>query len=255
MVSLASVMTDRTRIIAILVWATCVSAQEIPSGIALPITLSSTLDATKVKPGQPISGSIAQDVPLPSGAKLRSGSRVNGRVLQAGLMSDGGSYLRIQFDQVRDHGRAIPITTSLRALASPRAAQQAQFPKHTPYRGESPANWTTVQVGDDVVYRGGGHVMHGDAVVGDPVRDGVLAELTSEPESGCATGSDHRRLALWIFASSACGAYDFFDDLQITHPGDANPIGEIALQSRQNVKVPAGSALLLITTEGPQPHP
>ena len=249
-------MTGLKVIVAILLWATCVSGQEIPSGTALPITLSSTLDATKVKPGQPIAGSIAQDVPLPSGAKIRAGSRVNGRVLQAGLLPAGGSYLRIRFDRVRAHsdGRAIPVTTSLRALASPWAVQEAQLPKHSPYRRESPANWTTVQVGDDVVYRGGGHVMHGDAVVGDPVRDGVLAELTAEPESGCA-GSAHRRLALWVFASSACGAYDFVDDLAITQAGDTNPIGEIVLQSKKNVKIPTGSALLLITTEDSQLYP
>ncbi|MBZ5568578.1 MAG: hypothetical protein LAN64_12080 [Acidobacteriia bacterium] len=229
------------------------SAQEIPSGTALPITLTSTLDAMKAKPGQPIAGSIAQDVPLPSGTKIRSGSRVNGQVLQAGLISDGGSYLRIRFDQVRSHGRTIPVTTSLRAIASPRAVRHAQLPSHSPYRGESPANWTTVQIGDDVVYRGGGHVMHGDAVVGDPVPEGVLAELTAE--SGCATSSAHRRLALWVFASSACGAYDFFDDLKIAQAGDTNPIGEIVLQSKKSVKIPTGSAMLLITAEGPQPHP
>lgn len=242
-------MTRLKLLIAILLWAAIVGGQEIPSGIALPITLASTLDAGKIKPGQPISANVAQDVPLPSGGKIRAGSRVKGRVLQAGLNSDGGSYLRLRFDQVHANGRDIPVTTSLRALASPRAVQEAQLPKHTLRRGESPANWSTIQVGDDVVYGGGGHVMHGDTVVGDPVRDGVMAELTPEPQSGCATGSEHRRLALWIFASSACGAYDFFDDLRIAHAGDKSPIGEIVLHSAKKVALATGSALLLITTD------
>ena len=130
---------------------------------------------------------------------------------------------------------------------------EAQLPKHSPARrGESAANWTTVQVGDDVVYRGGGHVMHGEVVVGDPVPDGVLVELVSVPEAGCATGSGQLRLALWVFASSACGAYGFFDDLDIAHAGDANAIGEIVLQSKTDVHIPTGSGMLLITTKAPQ---
>ncbi|MGZ4823997.1 MAG: hypothetical protein ACXVZT_05205, partial [Terriglobales bacterium] len=166
----------------------------------------------------------------------------------------GSSYIRITFDLVRANGRDIPVATSLRALASWWAVQNAQLPTRSPVRGETASTWTTVQVGDDVVYRGGGHVMHADAVVGDPVHGGVLAELTAEPESGCATDSGHRRLALWVFASSACGAYGF-GDVRIAHAGNTNPMGEIVLESKKNVQVRAGSGMLLITTEGPQAHP
>jgi hypothetical protein len=247
-------MTALKMFAALLFLAAIVGAQEIPAGIALPMTLTSTLHVRKFKSGQPITGRIEQDVPLPSGARIRAGSRVNGRALQAGTNSDGSSYIRIVFDQVRANGRDIPVATSLRALASWWAVQNAGLPTRSPVRGESPATWTTVQVGDDVVYRGGGHVMHGDAVVGDPVHRGVLAELTSEPESGCATGSGHRRLALWVFASSACGAYGF-DDLNIAHAGNTNPMGEIVLRSNKNLNIRAGSGMLLITTEGPPTCP
>ena len=40
------------------------------SGTALPVMLNSTLDARRAKPGQPISGRIMQDVPLPDGWKI-----------------------------------------------------------------------------------------------------------------------------------------------------------------------------------------
>ena len=242
--------------VAILLSAAIVPAQDIPAGTALPVSLNSTLDVKKIKPGQPITGIIAQDVPLPSGAKIRARSRVSGQVLQAGTNSDGSYYLRFRFEQVRANGRDTAVTTSLRALASPREAQYAQLPTHTPVRGESPANLTTVQVGGDVVYRGGGHVMNGNTVVGDPVDGGgVLAELTSVPESGCSSDSGHRRLALWVFASSACGAYGFGDELEIAHAGDTSPIGEIVLRSKTVVHVPTGTELLLITSEGRRPHP
>jgi hypothetical protein len=239
---------------ALLFSAAMVGAQEIPSGTALPVILTSTLDAQKLKSGQPIAGRIEQDVPLPSGARIRAGSRMNGRVLQAGMNSDGSSFIRIAFDLVRANGRDIPVVTSLRALASWWAVKNAELPTRSPARSESLATWTTVQVGDDVVYRGGGHVMHGDAVVGDPIDGGVLAELISVPEPGCTTDSGHRRLALWVFSSSACGAYGF-DDLDIAHAGNTNPMGEIVLGSKRKVQVRAGSGMLLITTEGPQTRP
>jgi hypothetical protein len=172
---------------------------------------------------------------------------VNGRVLQAGTKVGGRTYIRLRFDLVAANGRDIAITTSLRAVASPREVQEAELPKHGPILGESPANWTTTQVGDDVVYRGGGHVMNDAKVVGDPVKDGVLAVLLAVPRAGCETASGDRRLALWVFSSSACGAYGFFGRLDIAHAGNSSPMGEIVLESKKNVHVDIGAAMLLIT--------
>ncbi|MBZ5510263.1 MAG: hypothetical protein LAN70_03755 [Acidobacteriia bacterium] len=241
----------RIAMAVLLASAASACAQEIPSGTALPVRLNTKLDEKSATSGQPITASIAQDVPLPSGGMIRAGSRMSGRVLQAGRKGDGSSYVRLRFDSVHSNGRDIAINTSLRALAPPRDVLDAQMPDHSPDRGESPANWTTTQIGGDSVYRGGGHVMHGDVVVGDPVNDGVMAVLLAVPYPGCDAGSNGRRLALWVFSSSACGAYGFgrFD---IAHAGDTNPIGEIVLQSRKNVRVYAGSGMLLITVSSIQ---
>jgi hypothetical protein len=222
-------------------------AQEIPPGTALPVILSSTINSDKVQTGQAISATIAQAVPLLSGSKLRAGSRVNGQVIQVGRSADGSSFVRIAFDRVTANGRTFPMTTSLRAIASSREVQEAQLPKHGARRGDSPANWTTVQIGDDIVYRGGGHVMHGAEIVGDPVQDGVLAVLLAVPQPGCGSSSSDRRLALWVFGSSACGVFGL-GHLDISHAGNTAPIGEIVLRSSKSVRVDRGSALLLITT-------
>ncbi len=227
--------------------ATAACAQEIPEGTAFPMTLNSTLKAETLTTGQVISATIAQNVPLPSGGKIRAGSHVIGRVQQVARQASGGWSIRLRFDQVHTENIDVPITTSLRALASPLEVQEAQLPKYsTARRGESAANWITTQVGDDVVYRGGGHVMHGEVIVGDPVPDGVLAELASVPEAGCPADSARRRLALWIFASSACGVYGFSDDLEIAHHGDTSPISEIILRSKSNARLRTGTAMLLI---------
>ena len=236
----------------LLISAAIAGGQEIPPATVLPVRVNSTIDVRKVVSGQAITASIAQDVPLPSGGRIRAGSRVNGRVLQAGTKVGGRTYVRLRFDQVRANGRDIAITTSLRAVASTREVQEAELPKHGPIFGESPANWTTTQVGDDVVYRGGGHVMHDAKVVGDPVKDGVMAVLLAVPRAGCETASGDRRLALWVFSSSACGAYGFYGRLDVAHAGDSSPMGEIVLESKKNVRVETGAAMLLITVSSIQ---
>jgi hypothetical protein len=235
----------------LLISAATACAQEIPPATALPVTLNSTLDVRKVVAGQPITASIAQDVPLPSGGWIRAGWRVSGHVLQAGTKA-GKTYVRLRFDQISADGREIAITTSLRALASPEEVREAQLPTQGALVAESPAHWTTTQIGGtDVVYRGGGHVVHDTTIVGDPVKDGVLAVLRTAPRPGCETASGDRRLALWVFSSSACGVYGF-RHLGITHAGNASPMGEIVLESKKNLHMGTGSAMLLLTVSKAQ---
>jgi hypothetical protein len=243
-------MTSVKVFATILLSAAIISAQQIPPGTALPLRLNSTLDSRKAKAGQPISADIAQDVPLPGHAKIRARSRVRGSVLAAGVNPDGSSYLRIRFDRLHTRNGDLPITASLRALASLLEVRDAQLPSHTPYRGETAYDWTTAHVGGDDVYGVGGPAMHGDEEVGVGVYGGVLSELHAVPSSGCETDSGKRRLALWVFSSYACGVYGF-DDLAITHPGATKPFGEIVLASKKNVHVPSGAGLLLITLEAP----
>jgi hypothetical protein len=244
-------MTFLKTITAVLVLATMTFAQNIPPGTALPVTLFSDLNSEKIQPGQAIVANVAQSVPLPSGARIRAGSPVTGRVLQAGRNADGSSSVGMKFDMVRVDGRELPISTSLRALASPLEVQNAKLPNQGAVIAETEATWTTAQIGGDDVYRGGGHVVHGEQVVGEPVADGVIAELIPVPPLGCAEGSGGRKLALWVFASSACGAYGF-RNVTIANAGDSNPAGEIVLRGKKNVHLTRGSAMLLMVTEAPQ---
>jgi len=226
------------------------SAQQIPAGTTLPVMLNSTLDAQKAKPGQRISARIMQEVRLPDGARIPAGSRIVGHVLQVnGPDAASPSHLAFKFDQVNLHGHLYLLSTSLRALASMTEIFEAQMPTNNfDEYGTTTADWTTIQIGGDVVYRGNGHVYSPDnQVVGRATVGGdVTGKLTAVPERGCRGAiedNDHEQ-SLWVFSNSACGAYGL-PRLRIAHAGRTDPTGEIVLESATNVLVRGGSGMLL----------
>lgn len=220
----------------------------IPAGTILPLQLDTSLNSAKSKPGQVVTARLMQDVPLPSGARIRAGSKAIGRVLDVVEARDGsGAKLSLQFDTLEVSKRRIPMTTNLRALASMMEIEDAQTPKTGPDHGTPENAWTTVQIGGDVVYRGGGPVANGLQVVGTPTANGVLVRTASKPGSKCRSdlGSNDLPQALWLFSADACGAYGF-PDLAIVHAGRSHPVGQITLASeKRNFDVRGGSGLLL----------
>jgi len=223
------------------------AAQEIPAGTVLPVMLSSTLDASRDKPGRPITGKIMQAVPLPDGSVIPKGSRIIGHVVAASPAGAGSvSRLAIRFDRIVADGRPIPIAAHLRALASMTQVFEAKMPTNAwDDYGTSSSDWNTVQVGGAGVYRGNGQVVSGDQVVGHATDYGaVTAKLIAAPKAGCR-GSDQEQ-ALWIFSPWACGAYGF-NDLKIARGGKTEPIGQIEFESGGNVHVLGGSGCLLKT--------
>jgi len=224
-------------------------ALAIPAGTILPVRLNSTLSSAKCKPGQVITARVMQDVPLPNGGTIRAGAKVIGQIVSVTAASNGSpASLSFRFDTLETRDAKLSITTNLRAIASLLAVQRAGLPLPGADRGVSPNAWTTVQIGGDVVYRGGGHVEAGRERVGEPVSDGVLGRLRSNPQRGCSSTLDasETRQALWLFSSDACGPYDL-PDLQIRRTGPADPSGEVILDSSKgHVNVRAGAGLLLV---------
>lgn len=225
-------------------------AQQIRPGTAVPVMLSSALDAKKDKPGRKISARVMQEVRLPDGASIPAGARVVGHILRgSGPTATSGFRLVFKFDQLISRGQTLPLTTNLRAIASMTEVFDAQLPTSTfDDYGTSIADWTTVQVGGDAVYRRDGKVISWDnQVVGSATLGGsVTARLLAVPDRGCRgpiDGNDGQQ-ALWVFSTSACGAYGF-SELKIAHAGRTNPVGEIVLESPVNVQVRSGSGLLL----------
>ncbi len=222
----------------------------IPNGTILPVEWKTSLNSGKAKVGQTITARIAQDVPLGAGTKINAGSKVIGHVVAVTPADDidGGAQIALRFDTVVTSKGRIPVTTNLRALASPLEVWDAQLPQSGPDRGTSENAWTTVLIGDDeVVYRGGGPVAKGLDVVGQPAANGVLVHVSGKPGTKCrgqSAGNDQLQ-ALWVFSSDACGLYDL-PDLRVAHAGRNNPTGVIILSTAQGeVKLKDGSGMLL----------
>jgi hypothetical protein len=232
------------------------SALRIPSGTIIPVRLNSTLSSQKTKPGARISARIQQDVPLPDGRKIREGAKVTGHVIEARPKTQGSAaQISLVFDRVVEGKRSTPVTTNLRALASMMEVDQAQIPPRGMGESDVWASRTTVQVGGDVVYWGGGPVENSTGVVGKPVdgesTTGVLVKLTVDPGSPChgEIGEHQGPQALWVFSSDACGLYGI-PGMTVAHYGRTKPVGVVELVSESdNIKVRSGSGLLLRVIE------
>lgn len=225
------------------------AATLIPDSSILPARLEMTLSSKDSKVGEVVTARVMQNVPLPGTFKLPAGSKLTGQVLsvQPASESTGGS-ITFRLDTLHISHEAVRLTLRLRAVASYLEVRQAELPRNGDQSGPQTA-WTTVQIGGDTVYRGGGSVRSRSEVTGKPVEGGVLVRLEQNPGRGCRNdGTGERAQAMWLFSSDACGAYGL-PDVTIVQPvknstGAAN--GELTLKSSKgNVTLHEGSGLLL----------
>jgi len=163
----------------------------IPAGTVIPVTLNTSLDTRNSTVGEAVSAKVAQNVPLYNGQVVKAGTLVMGAVLAViPASSSQPSAIVLRFSQLEVGGASVPVIAHLRALASPEEVRAAQESTSAQDRGSEPS-WeqTTVQIGGDVVYRGGGPVAHGIQTVGTPVNDGVLSRVSANAEGPCRAQS------------------------------------------------------------------
>ncbi len=157
------------------------------------------------------------------------------------------------FDRIRIQGRDLPITTSLRALASMQAVFDAELPTNLiDDFGSSIRDWNTTQVGGQVVYRGDGVVTEGQSVVAKATTVGeVFGRPKTWPWSPCAADrASNTTQSFWVFSTDACGVYGFVA-LTLARAGRSEPVGEIALEAPRKLEVRAGSGwLLMVVSSG-----
>jgi len=220
----------------------------IPVGTGLPVRLNSSLSSRKCKPGQVITARLMQDVPLENGKKLRAGSKVIGHILEVTAANNSASAkLSLKFDTLMVSGRSIPITTSLRALASLLEVDEAEIPKYGSDRGTPSSAYQTTLIGGEIVYRGGGHVVAGDEVVGEPIYGGVMSRLRANAAGSCrgALDGNDKPQATWLFSSDACGVYGN-QHITISSAGRTDPFGLITLTADSgDLNIRSGSGALL----------
>ena len=236
-------------VVSLLVSTTVLIAEQIPAGTIVPIMLTTTIDAAKAKPGQAITGKVMQTVKLPSGVHIRWRTKVLGHVIAASSAKDGtASRLKFAIDTIIAGGHEYHVATNLRAMTDMTLVWQAEIPRPGPddWRIGEPF-WTTVpKGGQEVVYSGMGSVIAtGTDKVGE-ANSNRPSDAAHAPGVKCRgdLNSSGKPQALWFYSPDACGLYSF-DDLMIVHAGRTNPIGEIELESKKDVKLPEGTALLL----------
>lgn len=229
------------------------AAQTLPAGTTLPIMLNSTLNAKNGKPGQKIDGKLMQEVRLANDIVIKKGSRVSGQVISV----QKPSRISVRFDSLQDEHQAIPLNVSLRAFAASESVFQAGLPAGG---GSSEASdeWVTQQIGGEYVFRGRGYVSSDQGKIGRWDGSGVWGKL--QIGDNCIdTDTNGEEQALWIFSTTACGAYGY-EKMEIAHDGSADPFGQITLASDKEMLVRGGSGWLLLVnpaakaSEGPGPH-
>lgn len=228
----------------------------IPAGTVLPVTLRGSLSTSRSQPGQVIKARIMQDIPLREEGKILAGSYLTGTVISVTPAAPGTSArISFKFDRlVRSHG-SVPIVLTLRAVASILEIRAAQQLRYADPGSPQSAN-TTFQVGGEVVYRGGGHVMSGRTIVGEPLLgDDVLGRIRANPDGNCegAIDGNDQPQALWLFSSDACGVYGY-SHVRIVHAGRTPPLGEMVLTSeRGEINIQGGTGMLLRVILPPSP--
>lgn len=224
--------------LALLLFPLALTAQSgIPAGTVLPVRLDSTLNVRHLRVGQPIRARVMQNIP---GTTVRRGAQVVGHILR--VLPTG---VELRFDAVVWRHQDIPISTDLRAVASMLEVNQAEIPVSAPARGMPPEDWTNRQIGGDMVYRGGGHVVSRGVTVGEPTPYGVRVRLAANGRCRGAINGNRRQQSLWLFSAGACGVYGV-PGLAIEHAGRTTPAGTIELKSNSGpLLIRSGSGLLL----------
>jgi len=229
------------------------SAEPIPAGTILPVRLNTALRSDKIGSGTTIIATVMQDVALGKGETLRKGSKITGHVVEAITPGKGSdeSKISFQFDQLQLRSQTIPLSTTLRAVASTSAVLAATPELTSPDYADN-----QIQIGgDQISYGEDGPVMVGSQIVGKYTSQGVLANVNQDSgtPSGGTIEDNARPQAFWLFSVNARGAYGF-RDLTILQSGRTEPLGEVTLASnRKAVKVEKGSAMLLrVEGSGPE---
>jgi hypothetical protein len=210
------------------------SAINLDAPTTIPIDFSQSVSAESAKQGDLVLAKTIQAIQLPTGGAIPAGSRVVGHVLAAsGFAYDTTPYahqkqsvLSIHFDSVQVKGESLPLSVTVRAMASPIASWDAQKPQAS----DMDPLGTLTQIGGDQLVPSQSEVrnLEGDVVAYNR-RGGVYAHLIA---NGNCDGSSVE-VSVALYSASACGVYG---------------LGNISATERGSAAAP--STLTLVSTHG-----
>ncbi len=207
--------------------------------------LDGTIDSND-KPGKEISAKLMQEVALPNGERIKRESKIVGQLTAVSPPSQGHpATLSVRFDRIEIDKQAVPIGTSLRALATMQSVSKARMPvnANSGY-GTSPWDWNMLQVGGQAAYNGQKIVKSQTGqVVGRVVEPGAIVGVPmANPMRGCAGPPESTaEQAFWVFSTDACGVYGD-KTLKLAATPNTNVI---TITSTKKITVRGGSGLLI----------
>jgi hypothetical protein len=216
----------------------------LPAGVTMPVVLGKTLRAGETKPGTTFTATTTQRVPVSEEWYLDRGATLQGKVVTS-TAGDGTvehpSVLVIRFTQLSYRKQTVPIATDGLAVASRLAIDDTYLPVNPSFDQftNKPADWTTRQVGGQLVARSGweGPVgSAGDAPVGSADYYGVYS-LPSESDGLPFP------LAVGIFSTTAKGMYGYAHGTTLE---SSEGMITITSRKRNSAVVRAGEQMLLV---------
>jgi hypothetical protein len=210
------------------------SGVRIQPGTVIPAELDKSLDAKKVKPGDPVVAKVSQDLLSNGQVVIPVGSKITGRVTQAQAhKSDSASELGIVFEQITmKNGNQVPFHADIQALAPP-----PQNPALAGTGGNDPMS----ESGPGGTPGAGGMGQRG-GVASTPTAPTGGANPYPQPSGAPATSAGVGQLS-----SGSQGAVNMKD---VTLHAGANPSeGSIISSDRKNVHLDSGTQLMLRVTQ------
>jgi len=217
--------------------------QPLQQGVTLPVRLSKSLRAGKVKVGAALAVTTTQRVPVTEHLYLNRGATLHGQVV-ASTAGDGTtanpSVLSIRFSSLTYKNQSVPIAVKAIAIANLMDVADTYLPANgSTDRGNSnEASWTTRQVGDNVVVRTGwiGPVCdQAMRTVGSADYYGVY---TLPVKSATGEGTSFPR-AVGVFSTTAAGLYGLDDGTRLVTEGDGitltRPAKKLLLRDGDNM--------------------
>ncbi len=211
----------------------------LPVGLYLPVALHHALKAGDTRPGTPIQAYTTQRIPVAAGLYLPRGVEVLGTVV-ASADGPAQSNLTLRFNTLRYGSHDLPLHADALAIGNFSNVADTYIPQAvvTDLTDSSPANWTTRQLGGDILTR---EAWYGVLVNTRTQRVGFgdFHGIYADPQAPSDTHSDApadtplvARLprALGAFSSTASGLYGFDHaatlasgngDITVTSPGRA----------------------------------